>query len=387
MKQSIRVLLVPATYAATIIMILMYVYRGYSRGSSSVIIYERNIYARNVYSVLHNTTSEAVSLHALQNLTAKKLPEIIQERKQAKFEFTDCMGLNRVENSSQYQKVTDLCKIFTGTTRTDCIYKHPNVVKYVKFTSNHSKENTLSFRDYLSIYSVDRFYKPDRIIIYCDLDNFTGKYWELANNLSTPIEVRHADRITSIGKKHSKPGFITHEADYFKVSNGFKEGGIFSDFDVVILNGTRLREMQMKSELVIGRDNDRCDRTCAGFFSVVLGSKFMKKWLDGYEDDYKPGKWIYNAGGVPSKLLRDCPWCYDVTVDSHMSNWDQVSRGYWRKKDSMLDWKKKAVAHYMRISRFMKPIKQPEDLLNTSTPLTEMFKFILGDTLHEITSV
>ena len=196
--------------------------------------------------------------------------------------------------------------------------------------------------------------------------------------------MRHANRIPSIGKKHSKPGFITHEADYFKVSNGFKEGGIFSDFDVVILNGTRLREMQMKSELVIGRDNDPCDTTCARFFSVVPGSKFMKKWLDGYEDDYKPGEWIYNAGGVPSKLLRDCPWCYDVTVDSHMSNWDEVYRGYWRKNDSMLDWKKKAVAHYMRISM---SIKHPKDLLNTSTPITEMFKFILGDTLHKIASL
>ena len=68
------------------------------------------------------------------------------------------------------------------------------------------------------------------------------------------------------------------------------------DFDSVILNGTILRAMQAKSELVIGKDNNDCTRTCAGFFSCVPNSLLMKKWLSGYENNYLPKDWIHNAG-------------------------------------------------------------------------------------------
>ena len=206
-------------------------------------------------------------------------------------DFPDCTTMAFHPNSSNHSDShkgdnKNLCKIHTGTTRTDCVYRHPNVVHYVKFSSPPEK-NVLSFRDYLSIFSVNRFYKPDKIIIFCNDINITGRYWELAKNLPTPIELRHTNRITSIGKDHSKPTYVTHEADYLKISNGLEEGGIYSDFDVVILNGTRLREMQRKSELVLGRDDGSCSRICAGFFSVVPGSKILRKWLDGYENDYR----------------------------------------------------------------------------------------------------
>ena len=385
LSTSIKVLMVLTTCAVSVVIILMCAYR------EAPIVLTTTYYTK--ITSLANGNVEPLYTLELQSFKTKKLPDTIQERNKSEPEaiqestiiMPDCMAFNRTESGSSqhHNKITNLCKVFNGTTRTYCIYKHPNVVKYVKFATNLSAEEiTLSFRDYLSIHSVNRFYKPDKIIIYSNHDDITGKYWKLANNLSTPIEVRHTGRITSIGKKHSKPGYISHEADYFKVLNGLKEGGVFSDFDVIILNGTRFREMQMKSELVLGRDNNPCDRVCAGFFSVVPGSKFMKKWLDGYENDYRTHHWWHNAGGVPAKILRDCPWCYDVTVDPHMSNWDEVPN--WGKK---LDWKKKAVAHYMRITQFMKPIKEPKDLLNTSTPLADMFRFVLGDTLHEITQL
>ncbi len=94
-----------------------------------------------------------------------------------------------------------------------------------------------------------------------------------------------------------------------KIMSGFKVGGIYSDFDVVILNGSRLREMQKQSEVVIGRANTPCSAVGIGFFSSVPSSPFLEKWLDSYENDYQQA-WTYNSGSTPSRMLLNCPKCY-----------------------------------------------------------------------------
>lgn len=287
-------------------------------------------------------------------------------------------------NTSEPLSDKNLCKAFTGTNRKDCVYVHPEIVHYVLFTDKLKDNVTvLGFREFLSIFSVDKFYKPKKIVIHCNHQPITGKYWDLLQKLklSTPIELKHTERIATIGHKKQKPGFITHEADYLKISSAFSEGGIYSDFDVVILNGKKLREMQRNSELVIGRNNGDCSETCAGFFSSVPGTPFIKKWLDSYEYNYSP-YWIENAGHIPSRMLQKCPKCYqDVTVDYYMSNWDGVKN--WLQKGKM-NWREKAVAHYMNTG-FMKPLRPVEELLNMTTPFSEMIKYVLGDAVRYFT--
>ena len=136
-----------------------------------------------------------------------------------------------------------------------------------------------------------------------------NKYWELIKKLSTPVEQKHADRITTIGKDHKKPGYISHEADYFKMLTGLKEGGIFADFDVVVLNGTGLREMQRRTDILMGQGDSPCITACAGFISCVPGSPLMRGWLNSYENDYHPSSWIYNSGRIPAQLLLPCIPC------------------------------------------------------------------------------
>ena len=293
----------------------------------------------------------------------------------------DCMQLREEDpypTSGEPLSGKNFCEAFTGTNRTDCVYLHPEIFHYVLFTNN-PKDSVLGFREFLSIYSVDKFYKPEKIVIHCN-QSITGKYWEIVQKLTTPIEMRLTDRITTVGKKQ-KPAYISHEADYLKIKSGFRDGGIYSDFDVVILNGSKLREMQRQSEIVIGRNNPECTETCAGFFSSVPGSPFMGKWLDSYENNYRPA-WTYNAGHVPARILHHCPECHrDITVDYHMSNWNDARAKNWLKEGG-LEWRQKTVAHYMNTG-FMKPLKPPNELLSMSTPFSEMVKFVLGDTIND----
>ncbi len=185
----------------------------------------------------------------------------------------------------------------------------------------------MSFKEYVSIVSVDKFYKPDKIIIHCNNVTIDGPYWQhVTKTIATPIEMQYTERISTIGHMKQKPGFITHEADFLKLTLALKEGGIFMDFDAVILNGTKLRHMQEKSECVLGRDNPDCTQLCAGFFSCVPNSTYIREWIHTYEVDYQPNKWVHNA---PTHILCSCPNCFDLYIDSQMSNWKDGRANRW----------------------------------------------------------
>ncbi len=154
------------------------------------------------------------------------------------------------------------------------------------------------------------------------------------------------------------------------------------DFDVVILNGTKLREMQEKAKCVLGINSDQCIVLCIGFFSCAPNSTFIQDWLyKSYEGDYKPTSWAYNSGHAPSHILRACPNCYDVYVDQYISNWENVRFQKWLTPGAT-NWTTKAVAHYMNAG-FMKPLRPAHELLRMNTPFTDMIKYVLGDTYRE----
>ena len=84
---------------------------------------------------------------------------------------------------------------------------------------------------------------------------------------------------------------------------------------------------------------------------------------------------------MPNRILHHCPECHrDITVDYHMSNWNDARAKNWLKEGG-LEWRQKTVAHYMNTG-FMKPLKPPNELLSMSTPFSEMVKFVLGDAIN-----
>ena len=278
---------------------------------------------------------------------------------------------------SQVGIFTDLCEVMTG--RNDgCIYKHPEIVHFVKFTN--SLDSELTFQDFLSVLSVHKFYKPENIIIHSNAKHFNGTYWNLSKKLGTTIKLQYTDRIRAVGKSKQLPSRITHEADILKVQTMLQEGGIFMDFDSVILNGTQLRATQRLAECVIGSDTDPCTRLCAGFMSCVPNSTFVEAWWQGYQENYVPNLWVYNAGTVPSNILRSCTSCYDVYVDRTISNIKTAYGKVWLTRNGV-DWRTKAVVHYMH-SNDITPNSLLTNLANTS--LADMFLYILDDYLPTV---
>ncbi len=251
----------------------------------------------------------------------------------------------------------DLCLQFNNKhhqKKTKRIYRHPNIVHYVKMASNKGTDAELKLLDYVSILSVDKNYKPDKIVIHSNR-KLTGELWKLANTLNTTIEERYAARRPTIGRSNKPAKTISHEADVHKIEIAMKEGGIVMDFDVIILDGENLRRQQASSECVLSIERE-CTFVNAGFISCVPNTVFLGKWWQGYMNDYRNtwSSYLYNCGEYSARILRGCPSCYNVYLDPEICmNPDAGAPGGpgpgrdpWKVKNGV-KWRNKTVVHVL----------------------------------------
>jgi hypothetical protein len=222
------------------------------------------------------------------------------------------------------------------------IYHHPAIAHYAKLTRNHNSAVSLNFREYTSVLSVYKFLQPERII-FLTYTNMKGKYYEMTKSWKNVlIEVHKIPRANKIGGKHVT--YIQHEADYIKLSALHKHGGLVLDFDVIVVNGTRLKEEQRLSECVLSDEGEYIN---AGFQSCIKNSSFIAKWLEGYDQDYRPSLWIHNASFKPAGILQSkkSKVCYNVHLDNTIClnpNAGQTKQWLGNK----VQWRTKTAAHY-----------------------------------------
>ena len=251
-------------------------------------------------------------------------------------------------------------------------YKHPSLIQYAKLTKNESDPTpSLSFMEYMALMSAYKFLKPERIMIHT-YTNLTGEYWDLVQHWNTSFVVNKVQRVKKLGSKVVPAYRITHQADFVKVRGLYEFGGIISDFDVIIVNGTKLKEWQKKAECVLSLEEDLIN---AGFNSCIKNSTFVKKWVGGYYTDYRSTSWMYNASRRPQYILEDKKKgavCYNMHVVGNIAfnpNWNHYQK--WLKKNGV-DWRHKVAAHYF--SPVMK--KYNATALNADNSFGEMLRYV-----------
>ena len=177
-------------------------------------------------------------------------------------------------------------------------YHHPSLIQYAKLSKQDSDAPvSLTFMEYVALLSAHKFLKPDKILIHT-YTNITGKYWDMVQKWDTPVVIRKNERVVKVG---ISPDMITHHADFIKIRGLYELGGTISDFDVIIVNGTKWREMQKRAECVLSQELERLN---AGFDSCIANSSFVRRWLDGYYTDYSTD-WLHNAAFVPKYILEE----------------------------------------------------------------------------------
>ena len=279
-------------------------------------------------------------------------------------------------NSDNYQasqhQVNPGCKrrtlrAYRPTTRVGNYY-HPPRVHYAKFVS--TQKGSLKFLDYMSMLSVYKTLRPEIIFIHSNRQ-FEGKYWDLTQTWSnTTVKVNYVVNITHFGRTQLR--YIEHMADYTRLNQVLKHGGLAIDFDVIMINGPKLQKLQTISECVLAREGGSMR---ISFFSCMRNSPYMKAMVDSYHTDYRR-IWVYNAGTIPTKLLLDKNRrdCFNVHVDSKICKpkHSQVKKKWLRHNG--VNWKTKIASHYYK--RFLRLTKEDESLLEQDTSFSDMLRNI-----------
>ena len=250
---------------------------------------------------------------------------------------------------------------------TGVVYQHPPVVQYAKLSTTNSPVS-LTFMDYMAMMSAYRLLQPERIMIHT-YTNIQGKYWDLAQKWeNTIVEMNKVERVRSFGR--SSYVQITHQADYTKLQGLLKFGGIVSDFDVIIVNGSKLKHMQRISECVLSGEGNHIN---AGFSSCVKNSSFIRAWIDTYHKDYRPD-WLHNSAFKPKDILeKNTEVCYNVYLVLDIATKPTYAKAdkEWLAENGV-EWEAKVAAHY-----FSKRIRQfDESVLKQGHSFGKMLRFV-----------
>lgn len=256
------------------------------------------------------------------------------------------------------------------TWNSDKVYLHPPIIHYVKLT-NGGGSVELSLRDYMAMMSAYKFLRPEKIFIHSNA-KVVGKYFDRAQKWNGTLVVGNkVERKTTLSGK--RVAFIQISADYVKISQLFEHGGLVSDFDVIIINGTRLLQEQTNSECVIAQEGDIPN---IGIVSCIKNSPFVGRWLEHYHNDYHPESWLHNSAFVPMDiLLKDKSTCYNVHLEPTMCVHPNAKEAQtdWLKKNGVPHWRTKTAAHYYLRS---KSIPNDNKLLHGDSSLSEMMRYV-----------
>ncbi len=246
-------------------------------------------------------------------------------------------------------------------------YNHPSLVHYVKLGSGMQD---FSFREYTSVLSVYKFMQPKKIMFHT-YTGFTGTYWDKIQEMkNVEIEVNRIDKIDTIGGKYVV--WVQHVADYVKLSSVYKYGGTALDFDVIIINGTRLKHEQSLSECVLAEEHEFIN---GGFYSCIPNATFMADWLESYHKDYRPHLWLHNISYRPLNLLteKDRKECYNVHLDDTLCLFPSWSTNKQWLEVGKVKWRTKTAAHYFVKNGIP---NDGEGLLKEKFPLAELLQYV-----------
>lgn len=250
------------------------------------------------------------------------------------------------------------------------VYHHPPIIHYAKLSHSASRVS-LNFREYTSVLSVFKFLQPQQIFFHVYTGtSIGGKYWDIIKGWDgVQVNINVISPVSRINGKYVP--YIQHEADYVKLREVYHHGGIAMDFDVVIVNATRLRYEQQLSECVLSEEGEYIN---GGFYSCIKASPYLEKWLKGYDTDYKPDLWLHNVSYKPRDLLIDphSSVCYNVYLDNTICihpNWGKQKE--WL--GSGVVWQAKTAAHY-----FVKKgiHNDGEALLKENHSLAKLLQFV-----------
>ena len=179
----------------------------------------------------------------------------------------------------------------------------PNIVHYIWFGE---EGKTMSFVNYLSILSARKVQKPEAILFHCN-NLPSGKWWNLLWR-QVSLTIIHREAPTHIHNQSLSHSW--HQGDIAKLEILMKYGGIYLDYDVIVLNSfDPLRVF----DLVAGKE--KTEEMNAGILLAKPNAPFLHLWYESFRNNYRPHDWDFNIAKLSYALLQKVP--HLVHLETH----------------------------------------------------------------------
>ena len=173
-------------------------------------------------------------------------------------------------------------------------YLVPNIVHFIHFKG----QKDFKFVNYLSILSAYKVQKPQLIMLHCDHIP-TGAWWKRLWR-EVPLRLTHRLPPTHIyGQKVSK---VYHQADIAKLEVLQEYGGIYMDYDVIVINSL---DPLRRYPVTLGKEKP--PKLIAGVIIAERNALFIRILHASYSRNYRAWKWDYNCAVVAYQLYLKRP--------------------------------------------------------------------------------
>ena len=175
----------------------------------------------------------------------------------------------------------------------------PNVVHLIYGFNLNDKDDRskLHFYHFLNVLSIQVFMRPDRIYLHHHRLP-TGFWFELMRPLLTLIKARQVDQIFGRPIEH-----YAHQSDIVRLEVLMRMGGIYFDFDVIVLKSF---DPLRRFPFVLGKQED-FNGSPRGLCNAVIMSRpnavFVRTWYEHYRT-FDQNDWDGHSVRLPLKLAR-----------------------------------------------------------------------------------
>ena len=165
--------------------------------------------------------------------------------------------------------------------------------------------NEVQFGHFISILSVLRNHKPEKVMIHCDCNQLIGEYYErvlkISQKTKTQVIVRNIVKPLEIfGQQLSEESLNWHSADIMRIKVLQEFGGIYLDRDTYVVKSLdTFRKYEMTLEWYKERDV-----LAIHVLIARRNARYLKLWLESYRL-YDSKQWFFNAGFLPKGCILD----------------------------------------------------------------------------------
>jgi hypothetical protein len=203
------------------------------------------------------------------------------------------------------------------------------------------KYNEMTYIHLTSCLSVLQNLKPKKIFLWYNNMPWGGN-WTCCCNIikETTVEIVYKNIIPAEQFMSKNISFGAHKSDLLRYIIMYQYGGIYLDFDVIVLKSF---EPLLCYNITLAHESE--DTLGNGIIVAKQNSKFIKIWIENYVEDFQPDKWDFNSVQTAMKLAKKYPELIHIEAKSMLHpSWENELQ-YLYQENLYYNWTRNYCIH------------------------------------------